>query len=151
MSKPLLKFLGWSIWVFGIIIGVWFSHFVRDMAPPEQTQAQQVVTVTAEPEVVVDTVTVHVVELPDACADAIGFAQDMSDSVGPISQSMSAQYDLMSQARLALNGSNYITMGEVMRDQDDLESSTTNAYIKLASVSILLDDAQADCAIELGE
>lgn len=150
MSKPLLKFFGWSIWVFGIIIGVWFAHIVNSMAPPV-AQAQQVITITAEPEVVVDTVTVRVVELPDACADAISLAQDLSDNVGPISESMSAQADIMSQARLALNGSNYITMGEVMRDQDDLDSTTTNAYITLASISARLDEAQVNCAAELGE
>lgn len=117
----------------------WYNQTSTNVEP------QPRVTVTAEPEVVVDTTSQGVVQLPGACVDAINLASDIDTTVSEVAGSMGEQKQIMSNGRLALNGSNYIDINMVIRQQSELEKSLGGAYNDLASESISLDNSLAEC------
>lgn len=108
-------------------------------------KAEPIHTVVSTPEPVVETKTVEVEKkmtvyrFTDDCKHALDLATSIGYDVSGVAATMGKQYEIASAARLAINGSEFLDLGQVMRDQHDLEQTQIGAYDELAHASYELD------------
>ncbi len=112
--------------------------------PTDANQSQEVQTVIKyKTEVVTETIETNV--FPESCLDAQRFSKMIRDDVSAVAATMGEQLQIASEARLAINGSNYLNLNDIVLDQRDLENSMRAGYTNLANVQRSLDLAIADC------
>lgn len=92
--------------------------------------------------------TVTVIELPESCGDALELAQDIPELVSPVASTMGEQKDISSMGQLALEGSSFVKLNEVIRDQMGLENSIEGKYSDLANNTLRLEDLLDKCEKE---
>lgn len=140
-------FMGMMLTSVAFVSGSTPSDRTNEPNPTETVTVEKIVTETKIVEKPVEKV-VKVVELPESCLDAITNAKQIRDNTSTVAGSMGAQLDIASKARVAMTGSDYLDLGEVQRDQRNLEQDMRDAYTQLASAQSLLADNLEQCEID---